>query len=107
MGTPRSAPCVEQLSNRHTTQNERRQNGAHSRSAFHIHETRHDGRQRLLSLIGDRAHCDEGHTAFRRHPGNVVALHVDSERAGAREGSGLFLWRREQASTALRISLAI
>jgi hypothetical protein len=97
MGTPRGAPCLEQLSNRHTTQNERRQNGAHFRSAFHIHETRHDGRQRLLSLIGDRAHCDEGHTAFRRRPGNVVALHVDGQCGAASERVRLFLWRRKHA----------
>ena len=97
MGVPRGSPGVQQLCKRHTTQNERRQNGAHFRSPFHVDEIRHDGRQRLLRPVGDGADSYERQAAFGRRQGNVVAFHVDGEGGAASERVGLVLWRREHA----------
>jgi len=57
--------------------------------AFLIHEARHDGGQRFVRLIGDRPHGDERQPAFGRHPGHMMALHVDAQRAALREKRGL------------------
>ena len=92
MGAPRGAASLHQFAKPDTTQNERRQYGAHFRSALRIHEACHDGRQRLVRLIRDRADGDERQATLRRRAGNVMALHVDGEGTEAGEGVCLVVW---------------
>ena len=51
------------------------------------------GGQDFVGLVGDGAHRDERQVALAGRAGDVMALHVDGERAAPGEAIGLLLRR--------------